>query len=111
MLCDQNEKNLSYEVLSSVAYVSPDGLVTHKDERILFPKGDLKHESRKIELWSNNSHKSATWLTNNFELSVKDIEEIYKRRWAIETLYKQLKQNFPLHFFYGDSVNAIQIQK
>ena len=23
---------------------------------------------------------------------------------------KQLKQNFPLHFFYGDSVNAIQIQ-
>ena len=25
-------------------------------------------------------------------------------------LYKQLKQNFPLHFFYGDSVNAIQIQ-
>lgn len=32
-------------------------------------------------------------------------------RWAIESLYKQLKQNFPLHFFYGDSVNAIQIQK
>ncbi len=22
----------------------------------------------------------------------------------------ELKQNFPLHFFYGDSVNAIQIQ-
>ena len=21
-----------------------------------------------------------------------------------------LKQNFPLHFFYGDSINAIQIQ-
>ena len=25
-------------------------------------------------------------------------------------MYKQLKQNFPLHFFYGDSVNAIQIK-
>ena len=49
-------------------------------------------------------------LTNNFELSVEDLEEIYKRRWAIETLYKQLKQNFTLHFFYGDSINAIQIQ-
>ena len=46
----------------------------------------------------------------HFELSVEDLEEIYKRRWAIETLYKQLKQNFPLHFFYGDSINAIQIQ-
>ena len=29
---------------------------------------------------------------------------------ASHNLYKQLKQNFPLHFFYGDSVNAIQIQ-
>ncbi|MDR0363758.1 MAG: transposase, partial [Bacteroidales bacterium] len=25
-------------------------------------------------------------------------------------LYKQLKQNFQLHFFYGDTVNAIEIQ-
>ena len=63
-----------------------------------------------MELWSNNSHKSVVLLTNNLELDVKDLEEIYKRRWAIESLYKQLKQNFPLHFFYGDSVNAIQIQ-
>ena len=46
----------------------------------------------------------------HFELSVEDLEEINKRRWAIDTLYKQLKQNFPLHFFYGDSINAIQIQ-
>ena len=63
-----------------------------------------------MELWSNDSHKSVVLLTNNFELDVKDLEEIYKRRWAIESLYKQLKQNFPLHFFYGDSINAIQIQ-
>ncbi|WP_455128694.1 hypothetical protein [Prevotella veroralis] len=35
---------------------------------------------------------------------------MYKRRWDIESLYKQLKQNFSLHFFYGNSVNATQIQ-
>ena len=52
----------------------------------------------------------ANWKTNDFELSVEDLAEIYKRRWAIETLYKQLKQNLPLYFFYGDSVNAIQVQ-
>lgn len=104
------KKNLKYRVLSSIAYVSADGLVTHKDERILFSKGNLEHESRRVELWSNDSHKSVTLLTNNFEFSVRDIEEIYWRRWAIEILYKQLKQNFPLHFFYGDSINAIQIQ-
>jgi hypothetical protein len=104
------KKNLKYSELSSVMYVSPNGLVTHSDKRIVFEKGELKHESRRVELWSNNSKKSVVLLTNNFELPVEDIEEIYKRRWAIETLYKQLKQNFPLHFFYGDSINAIQIQ-
>lgn len=40
----------------------------------------------------------------------KDIAEIYCLRWAIESLYKKLKLNFPLHFFYGDCVYAIQIQ-
>lgn len=104
------KKNLKYEELDSTMYVSADGLVTHTDMRIRFNKGDLVHESRRVELWSHNSKKSVVLLTNNFDLSVEDIEEIYKRRWAIESLYKQLKQNFPLHFFYGDSVNAIQIQ-
>ena len=28
----------------------------------------------------------------------------------IETLFKQLKQNFPLRYFYGESANAIKIQ-
>ena len=32
------------------------------------------------------------------------------RRWQIEILFKQLKQNFPLKYFYGDSVNAIESQ-
>ncbi len=104
------KKNLRYDELSSVSYVSPDGLVTHTDKRIVFRKGDLRHESRRVELWRQERTKSVVLLTNNFELSVEDIEEIYRRRWAIESLYKQLKQNFPLHFFYGDSVNAIQIQ-
>ncbi len=104
------KKNLKYEEFSSVTYVDPTGLVAHTDKVIVFKKGDLEHISRRVELWHNNSSKSVVLLTNNFDLPIEDIEEIYKRRWAIETLYKQLKQNFPLHFFYGDSVNAIQIQ-
>ena len=54
--------------------------------------------------------KPVVLLTNNFDFTIEDVSEIYRLRWAIESLYKQLKQNFPLHFFYGDSVNAIQIQ-
>lgn len=35
---------------------------------------------------------------------------IYKQRWKIELLFKQLKQNFPLKYFLGDNENAIEIQ-
>ena len=104
------KNNLTYKELSSVTYVSPDGLVTHTDKKIIFEKGEIRHEAIRVELWSNNSHKSVVLLTNNFKLDVTNLEEIYKRRWAIESLYKQIKANFSLHFFYGDSVNAIQIQ-
>ena len=103
------KKNLKYEVLESVTYINPEGLATHIDQKVRFTRGDLKHEARKVEIFDERK-KSVVLLTNNMEFSVEDISEIYRLRWAIESLYKQLKQNFPLHFFYGDSVNAIQIQ-
>lgn len=35
---------------------------------------------------------------------------IYKNRWMIELLFKQIKQNFPLRYFWGESSNAIKMQ-
>jgi IS4 transposase len=43
-------------------------------------------------------------------MEVKDIIEIYRKRWLIELLFKQFKQNFQLRYFYGESANAIKIQ-
>ena len=48
--------------------------------------------------------------TNNLKLSAETIALIYRERWQIEILFKQLKQNFPLKYFLGDNVNAIEIQ-
>ncbi|GAB6950277.1 hypothetical protein JCM15640A_18620 [Hoylesella timonensis 4401737 = DSM 22865 = JCM 15640] len=103
------KKNLKYEVLKSVTYVNAEGLVTHIDQKVLFTRGELTHEARRVEIFYETK-RPVVLLTNNFDFTVEDIAEIYRLRWAIESLYKQLKQNFPLHFFYGDSVNAIQIQ-
>jgi IS4 transposase len=50
------------------------------------------------------------FLTNLFELRADLIAAIYKLRWQIELLFKQLKQNFPLKYFLGDNENAIKIQ-
>lgn len=50
------------------------------------------------------------FITNNFTLWATQIARIYKYRWMIELLFKQIKQNFPLRYFWGDSENAIKTQ-
>ena len=40
----------------------------------------------------------------------EEFVDIYRQRWEIELLFKQIKQNFPLRYFYGESKNAIKIQ-
>ena len=59
-------------------YVNEQGLVTAKEEKIVFEKGDLKHESRKVEIWEENKKESVVLLTNNFEFSVEDLREIFQ---------------------------------
>jgi hypothetical protein len=49
------------------------------------------------------------FITNNFKIKAKEVALIYKYRWMIE-LFKQIKQNFPLRYFWGESQNAIKMQ-
>lgn len=50
------------------------------------------------------------FITNNFTLPATQVATIYKCRWMIELLFKQIKQNFPLRYFWGNSENAIKTQ-
>lgn len=54
--------------------------------------------------------KLYVFITNNFSLPASQVATIYKNRWMIELLFKQIKQNFPLRYFWGNSVNAIKTQ-
>ena len=54
--------------------------------------------------------KEYVFITNNFTLPVSQVATIYKNRWMIELLFKQIKQNFPLRYFWGNSTNAIKMQ-
>lgn len=54
--------------------------------------------------------KQYIFLTNNLTLAASQIALIYKCRWMIELLFKQIKQNFPLRYFWGNSENAIKMQ-
>ena len=50
------------------------------------------------------------FLTNKFDIIAEEVAHIYKYRWKIELLFKQIKQNFPLRYFWGENENAIRIQ-
>jgi len=82
-----------------------------KDEQIrLTKKGGSTFELRRIAFWHEPHQKVYEFITNNYELPPDKIADIYKNRWQIETMFKRLKQNFPLKYFLGDNQNAIEIQ-
>lgn len=56
------------------------------------------------------SGKVLEFVSNMFDYSDSTIILLYKYRWNIEILFKQLKQNFELGYFYSDSFEGIKTQ-
>ena len=71
---------------------------------------ERKLSLRKIRFYDRVLKREFEFLTNLFEMRPDLVAAIYKLRWQIELLFKQLKQNFPLKYFLGDNENAIKIQ-
>jgi hypothetical protein len=109
------KSNASYQTVleNEIPSYIDDGVI--KDEIISV---DIKEngvylktiELRKIAYWDDESKRCFEFITNLNGMNAGHIALIYKKRWQIELLFKQLKQNFPLKFFLGDNENAIKIQ-
>ena len=111
------KKNLVYEELSDMMYMAPCGLMEYRVQVVEFKKRtkdgeDVKHKARIVTYVDikKKTPKIISLLTNDMDMDVENIIAIYRKRWEIELLFKQLKQNFPLRYFYGESANAIKIQ-
>ena len=85
------EKKLFDNILKGV--INAEGIVTHIDQKVRFTRGELIHEARRVEIFYETK-KPVVLLTNNFDFTVEDIAEIYRLRWAIESLYKLQKIPF-----------------
>lgn len=109
------KKNLKYRILSDMMYQTPDGFMEVRIQRVEFVKqkkgGEvISHQARIITYVHEQKHRLISLLTNDMGSDPVEIIEIYRKRWEIELLFKQMKQNFPLKYFYGESANAIKIQ-
>lgn len=67
-------------------------------------------KARLITYQNSESNECYQFLTNNMRMQPSTIAELYRKRWQIEMLFKRIKQNYPLRYFFGDTENAVQIQ-
>lgn len=107
------KKNLTYEIVEDCMDMSLEGQMVYREQVVVFRKGEINHIARIItyvDIKKGKCPKLIRLLTNDFDMSLEAVVQIYRRRWQIESLFKQIKQNFPLRYFYGESANAIKIQ-
>lgn len=69
----------------------------------------MKHAFRMIE--TQDSEGNLLFLvTNRFDLTCDEINEMYRSRWAIEIFFKWMKQHLQLKHLYGTSEQAVTNQ-
>lgn len=108
-------KNAVYKILKDHFVSKEESILgVNADQDIYL--GHHSHENitrlhaRLVHFTDPVSGKTFHFLTNNLQMKASTIADIYKRRWQIETLFKRIKQNYPLKYFLGDNENAIKIQ-
>ncbi len=102
------KKQLKYSIQEDMMYQTSDGLMEVRLQKVLFtkkiPNTDIiTHHARIITYADVKKRKLISLLTNDMDTDPSEIIDIYRQRWAIETLFKQIKQSFPLKYFYGES--------
>ena len=89
------KKNLVYEVLSDMMYMSPCGLMEYRVQVVEFKKHikdgeNIRHKARIVTYvdLTKKKPKVISLLTNDMDMDIEDIIAIYRKRWEIELLFK-----------------------
>lgn len=109
------KSNAVYEVIETLleqdVQTGESGVL--KEEHIhLSYKEDKKQKNlclRKVT-YQDDQQRVYEFISNNFEISNEEVALLYKLRWNIELMFKKIKQNFQLHYFYSETENGIKTQ-
>ncbi len=96
------ESSCKGNVLSDEKIVST-GVKTHNE----YPE-PLRRIVADVEI--EGKIRRMVFFTNNFTWAASTITELYKARWSVELLFKELKQTLQLQDFYGENENAVKWQ-
>jgi len=65
---------------------------------------------RRVKFYDDETKRTFVFLTNNFDLTAKQVALLYKNRWQIELFFKWIKQHLKIKSFWGTTENAVRIQ-
>lgn len=95
------KKSLVFETVSDTMYMLPEGVVEVRVRHAVFTKrvnggNDIRHNARIITYTDLKGKKPrlVSLLTNDMETDAAEIIAIYRKRWEIELLFKQLSRIF-----------------
>jgi len=104
--------NADYEVLvgqpNHISEYADGGIIS--DQVIRLHANETTLAARLIIYKDPVSGNVLKFLSNMFDHQPTTIIQLYKYRWAIEVLFKQIKQNFELGYFFSDSSEGIKTQ-
>jgi hypothetical protein len=109
------KKNAVYEVIeetySQILNEKESGVSKEEHIHLNYKEGKLDKKLclRKVS-YRDEKGRCYEFITNNFEINKDEVAYLYKLRWNIELLFKKLKHNFQLHYFYSETENGIKTQ-
>lgn len=110
-------KILAARPLEAAQSVDADGFTVIEDAEVaLASKGDSKLPMplRRIIVEREDARRGAkrriTLIVNDMRRGAHEIAALYKGRWAIELLFRWIKQHLNIRSFLGKSENAVRLQ-
>ena len=89
------KKSLKYQINNDIMYQTSTGLMEVRIQNVIFSKqtkdGVICHNARIITYADEKKHKLISLLTNDMDSDPNEIIAIYRQRWEIELLFKQIK--------------------
>ena len=79
-------------------------------------RGNIHHREEKVETYfrlivikNEKTAKEFWFITNEFELSAKEISDYYRKRWDIEVFFRFMKQELNLSHLVSLNKNGIEV--
>ena len=79
-------------------------------------RGNIHHREEKVETYfrlivikNEKTAKELWFITNEFELSAKEISDYYRKRWDIEIFFRFMKQELNLSHLVSLNKNGIEV--